>query len=169
MTTFLLAPLTVAAQQPANLAASTVAAFVAVADQLPCQQNIAAMLGDIGYRATAASQDDTDYADIEYAEISGPLLMTVAFERTPIGAQYSVTIDIAETDAGFADRIIAEMRAALSLAAPVSWENLARGSAQSWTVTLSGGEARIIVRQYEMKTQIIGILAPLRPGAAVNC
>ena len=143
--------------------------FITAASLLPCQQNISAAAQDLGYQETAQTQIDTDYAEIEYSELASHSLLTLAVEDTPIGAQFSVTLDISETDQAYADGITTALRTSLSLPAPTQLQSLAAGSAQSWNTALPGGEAQIIVNHTDMNTQLIALMSPLTPGTQLPC
>ncbi len=165
-----LMPAMAVADHVAPSAPETVAAFVQAANQLPCPSHIGDMAGQLGYRFGATSDTGKDYSETAYEQIDGHAALSVALERTPLGAQYSVTLETPNTDPEFADQLIAELRSALSLPAPVAAQDLSRGSAHSWqTVTLTGGSARIIVRQLDATTQIFALLAPQAPGTIRYC
>jgi len=158
------------ADHVAPSASDTVDAFVQAANQLPCPSKLADLADQLGYRFDATSDTGTDYSETAYAQINGHAALSVALERTPLGAQYSVALETPRTGAPFADQIIAQLRSALSLPAPVAAQDLTRGSAHSWqTVTLTGGTARIIVRQLDDTTQVSALLAPLAPGTIRYC
>ncbi len=144
-------------------------AFVATANLLPCQQHIATLAADLGYTETAQTKFDADYVDIVYSDIQGHSLLTVAVENTPIGAQFSVTLDIPETDPEYAEDIATALRTSLSLPAPTQLQNLATGAAQSWNTALTGGDAQIIVNHTDMSTQLVALMSPLTRGAQLPC
>jgi len=165
-----LVPVMAVADHVAPSAPGTVATFVQAANRLPCPNQIGDMAGQLGYRFGATSDTGKDYSETTYAQIDGHAALSVALERTPLGAQFSVTLDTPNTDPDFADRIIAELRTALSLPAPVAAQDLTRGSAHSWqSIPLTGGSARIVVRQLDGSTQIFALLAPLAPGTIRYC
>jgi hypothetical protein len=165
-----LSPAMAVAGHVAPSAPDSVSTFVQAANQLPCPARIGDMAGQLGYRFGATSDTGKDYSETAYEQIDGHAALSVALERTPLGAQFSVTLETPQTNPGFADRIIAELRTALSLPAPVAARDLTRGSAHSWqTVTLTGGSARIIVRQLDDTTQIFALLAPQAPGTIRYC
>lgn len=168
-TALCLLPLPTLAADVVISAPQSVAKFVRLANLLPCQANISALAPEIGFRPVGTTEIDIDYVDIQYAADLGHTTMTVALEQTPIGAQFSLALELPETDRDFSRQTITALRGELSLPPPVPLQNLAKGFAYSWNVTLSGGQSQITVRQFDMTTQVFAILAPQNPGTQVIC
>jgi len=78
-------------------APDSVAMFIRAATLLPCTQDIATLARDIGYRATAQTRINTDFADTKFAETPGHTMMTIALEQTPIGTQFSLALEFPPT------------------------------------------------------------------------
>jgi len=150
-------------------ASETASAFANLASLLPCQPDIEILAEDLGYRKVAQTQIDKDYADIEYSDVLNQTHLTVSFEGTPIGAQFSVLLDIPETDQVYADTVVTALRRDWSLPESVHLQNLASGTAQFWTVELPKGVAQITVRHDNMTTQISGTLEPQTRGIPLPC
>jgi len=165
-TIFLLATSAVTAMPSAP---ETAATFVNLSTLLPCQPDIAALAASLGYRETAQTRIDTDYADIQYSDAANQSRLTVSFEDTPIGALFSVLLDIPGTDQAYADTIVTALRQSWSLPASVQLQNLGSVTAQFWTIGLPNGTAQITVRHGDMNTQLSGILEPLTQGIPLPC
>ena len=143
--------------------------FSSFASLLPCQQNITETALNLGYTETDQTSIDGDYIDIEYSDAVNQSHLTIAVENTPIGALFSILIDIPETNLNYADTIVTALRRSWALPETVHAQNLTNGSQQNWTVNLPNGATQITVSHNAMTTQIIGTLTPLRPGTPLSC
>jgi len=164
-----LLPLFVASAIAMPTAPETAYTFTRLATLLPCQPDITTLATGLGYREVAQTRMDIDYVDIEYSDESDQSRLTLAVENTPIGAHFSVLLDIPETDQAYADAIVMALRRNWSLPTPVHMQSLASGTAQFWKIGLPNGTAQITVRHDNLTTQISGILEPLARGTALPC
>jgi hypothetical protein len=164
-----LLPLLVANALAMPAAPEMATTFALLTDLLPCQTDISVSATSFGYREVAQTQIDIDYSDIEYSDALGQSLLTVALENTPIGAQFSVQLDVSETDQTFADAVVTALRRNWSLPEAVHLQSLASGTAQFWVIQTTHGAAHIVVHHDNMNTRISGILQPLARGAPLPC
>ncbi len=143
--------------------------FTRLISILPCQSAISTLAVNLGYRETSQTRMDTDYIDIEYSDAHDQSHLTVAVESTPIGAHFSVLLDIPETDKTFADTLVTALRRNWSLPKAAQLQNLASGTAQFWTVPLPNGTVQITVYYDKTTTRIFGVLVPIARGRALPC
>ena len=160
----------IATGAPAMPAAPDAAAtFIRLANLLPGQQDIAQLAQQLGYRETGQTEMDTDYIDITYSNAANQSHLTVALENTPIGTQFSVLLDIPQTDQTYADTLIAALQLNWSLPDTPQTQYLNTGTARNWIKDLPNGVAQITVRHDAMTTRLTSILSPRSPGAAQRC
>jgi len=171
LTTFVFcAALAAPAASAASLPEGLLTGFAQAAARLPCAADVTKVIGRNGYVPSGATgTPEEDYADLDFTNAATGALLTLARERTPRGPQYALSLEFPASDNLSAESLIAALREALGLPAPVGWQNLTSGSAFSWNTTLGGHGAQIILRLDGPNIRVMGLLDPIKPGTPVTC